>query len=60
MMITDGDTVMVKLSDADWQPGRVLAREVTGHGTPDRTVRFVVRVGWLQVTVNADKVRRAA
>lgn len=54
-----GDRVLVKLSDADWLPGVVLAREVTGFGTPAKRVSYYVRINGLNVTVTADNIKAA-
>jgi hypothetical protein len=52
-----GDRAMVKLSDADWQPATVLAREVTGHGTPARQISYYVSVGSITATVSSSQIK---
>lgn len=54
------DRVLVKLDDIGWYPGFVLAREVTGHGTPSRSVSYYVRVNGLNVTVPSYKIKDAS
>ena len=56
-MIVKGDRVLVKLDDADWTLATVVAREVTGHGTPARRVSYHVNVNGLPVTVPAKRTR---
>lgn len=53
-----GDTIQVKLSDADWQSAIVLAREVTGHGTPARSVSYYVALAsGLNVMVHSSNAK---